>query len=78
MNNLNHPHPGALIRDQVLDPLALSVNEAATKLCMTPASLMAILEGHAPITLELATNLERIGVSTARFWIALQAEYELR
>ena len=69
----NPPHPGTMLRDDVIVALGLSVSEAATRLGMSRVALSRVLNGHAAISPSLALRLERAGVSTARFWMALQA-----
>lgn len=73
----NHPHPGELLRDDVLAPLGLEVTEAAHRLGMSRTALSRVVNGHAGISPDLAIRLERAGVSTARFWMTLQSNYEL-
>ena len=73
----NHPHPGEVIRETVLEPLELSVSEAAKRLAMSRAALSRVLNGHAGISPDLAIRLEQAGVSTARFWLNLQLNYGL-
>ncbi len=73
----NHPHPGELLREDVLIPLGLEVTEAAHRLGVARTTLSRVLHGHAGISPNLALRLEKAGVSTARFWMALQANYEL-
>jgi antitoxin HigA-1 len=73
----NHPHPGELLREDVIAPLGLAVTEAAERLGMSRVALSRVLNGRAGISPDLAIRLERAGVSTARFWVALQANYEL-
>ncbi len=73
----NPPHPGALLREDVLALLGLSVSEAATRLGMSRVALSRVLNGHAAISPDLAVRLEFAGVSTARAWLAMQANYDL-
>lgn len=73
----NHPHPGELLREDVLEPLGLSISEAAQRLGMARGSLSRVVNGRTGISSDLAVRLERAGVSTARFWMTLQANYEL-
>lgn len=73
----SHPHPGELLREDVLAPLDIDVTEAAKRLGMARTSLSRVINGHAGISPDLAVRLEAAGVSTARFWMALQANYEL-
>ncbi len=71
------PHPGAILREDVLAPLGLAVTEASKRLSMSRVSLSRVLNGRAGISSDLAIRLETAGVSTARFWLALQASYDL-
>jgi addiction module HigA family antidote len=73
----NHPHPGELLREDVLKPLGLAVGEAAGRLGVSRITLSRVLNGRAGISPDLAVRLERAGVSTARFWVTLQANYDL-
>lgn len=73
----NHPHPGELLREDVLAPLGIEVTDAAQRLGMSRTTLSRVINGRAGISPDLAIRLERAGVSTARFWMTLQANYEL-
>jgi addiction module HigA family antidote len=68
----NPPHPGEMIRDDVLKPLGLDVTEAAARLGMARVSLSRVVNGP-----DLAVRLERAGVGTAHFWLTVQMNYEL-
>ncbi|HEY5819650.1 MAG TPA: HigA family addiction module antitoxin [Mesorhizobium sp.] len=73
----NPPHPGELLREDVLAPLGLQVKDAAERLSISRVALSRVLNGRAGISADLAIRLEKAGVSTARFWMTLQANYEL-
>ena len=73
----DHPHPGELLREDILIPLGIEVTEAAHRLGMSRSSLSRVINGRAGISPDLAVRLERAGVSTARFWMTLQTNYEL-
>ena len=73
----NPPHPGEILKSEVIAPLSLSVTEAAERLAMSRVALSRVLNGKAGISPDLAVRLEKAGVSTARFWINLQANYDL-
>lgn len=68
-----HPHPGEL----VVEPLGLSVAEVARRLSVSRGALSRVLQGHAAISPELAYRLELAGVSTARYWLTLQSNYDI-
>lgn len=73
----SHPHPGELLREDVLVPLGIEVTDAAERLGMSRTTLSRVINGRAGISPDLAIRLERAGVSTARFWMTLQTNYEL-
>lgn len=71
------PHPGELLREDVLVPLRLSVTQVAERLAMSRVALSRVLNGRAAVSPDLAVRLERAGASTARAWLAMQANYDL-
>jgi antitoxin HigA-1 len=73
----NPPHPGEVLRDEVISELGLTVTEAARRLAMSRVALSRVLGGKAAISSDLAVRLERAGVSTARAWLAMQASHDL-
>ena len=73
----NHPHPGIILRTDVIEPLGLEVKEVARRLAVSRTAMSRVHNGRAGIRTDVAIRLERAGVSTARFWTILQANYEL-
>lgn len=73
----NPPHPGEVLKEEVLAPLDLSVTEAADRLAMSRVALSRVVNGKAAISPDLAVRLEQAGVSTARAWLSMQANYDL-
>lgn len=73
----NPPHPGEILKEDVIASLGLTVTEAAERLSMSRAALSRVLNGKAGISPDLAIRLEQAGVSTACAWINLQANYDL-
>ena len=71
------PHPGRSIRITCLEPLGLSVTDAARMLGVARHTLSRLLNGHAGISAEMAIRLEKAGWSNAEFWMRLQAAYDL-
>ena len=71
------PHPGDLIREDVLGALHLSVTEAAERLAMSRVALSRVVNGKAGVSADLAIRLEQAGIGTARSWMAMQANYDL-
>ena len=73
----NPPHPGEVLREDVIAPLGLSVTDAADRLAMSRVALSRVLNGKAGISPDLAVRLEQAGAGTAQAWVAMQANYEL-
>jgi addiction module HigA family antidote len=73
----NPPHPGEIIRDQCLEPLGLSVTDAAKGLGVTRKALSELLNGHAGVSPEMAIRLEKAFGSTAETWLRMQLAYDL-
>ncbi|GAA5109767.1 HigA family addiction module antitoxin [Bartonella jaculi] len=73
----NPPHPGELLREDVIKELGLSINEAAERLGISRVALSRVLNGKAAVSASLAIRLEMAGVSTARAWLAMQTNYDL-
>lgn len=55
----------------------MGIAEAARRLGMSRVSLSRVANGRAAISTDLALRLETAGLSTARFWMALQLAYDL-
>jgi len=73
----NPVHPGAILREDVLVELGLSVSEAAERLGVSRVTLSRVLHEHARISPNLAVRLEAAGVGTARAWLAMQSACDL-
>jgi len=71
------PHPGEVIRKLCLEPLALTVSEAAKALNVSRKTLSAILNGHAGISPEMAVRLSIAFDTTAESWLNQQVQYDL-
>ena len=73
----NPPHPGHSIKDACLEPLNLSVTDAANILGVARHTLSRVINGQAGVSPEMAIRLERAGWSNADHWMRLQAAYDL-
>ena len=71
------PHPGLSIKENCLEPLGLSVTEAARVLGVARHTLSRVVNGHAGISPEMAIRLEKAGWSNAEFWLRRQTSYDL-
>jgi addiction module HigA family antidote len=55
----NPPHPGCLIRREVLEPLGLSISGAATILGVGRSALTSLVNGRTPLKFEVALRIEK-------------------
>jgi len=77
MAMFNPPHPGRLVRQECLEPLSLTVTEAAKALGVTRQTLNNLVNEDAGISPEMAIRLEKAFGSTADTWLRMQAAYDL-
>ena len=73
----NPPHPGGSIKDLCLEPLGLTIKQAAEGLCVPPRALSNLINGRASITADMAIRLTEAFGSTPEMWLRLQAAYDL-
>ena len=73
----NPPHPGKFILEECLEPLGLSITEAAEGLGITRTSLSRLIHGHTGISTEMAVRLSRAFGGSAESWLRQQMNYDL-
>ncbi|MEZ4870259.1 MAG: HigA family addiction module antitoxin [Caldilineaceae bacterium] len=73
----NPPHPGEIIRDLYLEPLELTVTQAAAGLGVTRKTLSLLVNGHAGISPEMAVRLSKAFGRSPESWLQLQMQYDL-
>ena len=77
MPMMNPPHPGLSVRHDCLEPLNLSVTEAARKLGISRKQLSDIVNCRSGISPEMAIRLDKAFGGGADTWYRLQATYDL-
>ncbi len=73
----NPPHPGEVIRSLCLEPLEVTVTDAADGLGISRKTLSAILNGHAGISPEMALRLSIAFDTSPESWLNQQTQYDL-
>jgi antitoxin HigA-1 len=73
----NPPHPGKIIKSLCLEPLGLSVTEAAKALGVSRKTLSAIINGRAGISPEMAVRLSIAFDTSAESWMNQQTQFDL-
>lgn len=70
-------HPGEILREEYLKPLALSVYRLARELKMPRPRLNDVVLGRRAVTIDTALRLARYLGTTPEFWLNLQSRYDL-
>ncbi|MCU7920342.1 MAG: HigA family addiction module antidote protein [Candidatus Thiodiazotropha sp. (ex Epidulcina cf. delphinae)] len=73
----NPPHPGAIIKELCIEPLGLSVTEAARALGVSRKTLSSILNGKAGVSPEMAVRLSIAFNTSSESWLNQQTQYDL-
>lgn len=73
----NPPHPGEIIRSLCLEPLGISVTQAAKALGVSRKTLSAIINGRASVTPEMAVRLSIAFNTSSESWLNQQAQFDL-
>ena len=70
-------HPGAVLREDILPEIGLSVSAMARRLCMSRQSLHRILAEEQPITPATALKLAKMLNTTPDVWLNMQRAVDL-
>jgi addiction module HigA family antidote len=70
-------HPGEVLSEEFLKPLAMSVNALAIALRVPATRIGAIVKGERAVTADTALRLARFFGTSPEFWINLQAMHDL-
>jgi addiction module HigA family antidote len=74
---LRNIHPGEVLLEEFMRPFGISQNELARGLGVPPRRINEIVQGKRAISADTALRLERSLGASARFWLGLQADYDL-
>ena len=72
----NPPHPGGVVLRQCIEPLGLTITEAAA-LGVTRTTLSELVNGKRGISPEMAVRLSKVFGASAESWLTQQAHYDL-
>jgi addiction module HigA family antidote len=73
----NPPHPGRIVRQDCVEPLGLTITEAARVLGVTRQALNNLVNGKAGISPEMAVRISKAFGGSPEMWLRLQANYDL-
>ena len=71
-------HPGEILLEEFMKPMAISINRLARDLDVPPGRISNIVNGKRAITADTALRLGKFFGISAELWVGLQADYDLR
>jgi addiction module HigA family antidote len=74
---LPNPHPGEILLEEFLKPMALSQTKLANAIAVPPRRINEIVLGKRSITADTDLRLARYFKMSEGFFIGLQTEYDL-
>ncbi len=77
MKMKNPPHPGRIVRQECIEPLGITVTEAARVLGVTRQALNNVVNLKAGISPEMAIRLSKAFGSSPEVWLSMQMVYDL-
>lgn len=77
MKMFNPPHPGLVIREDVLPGLGLSVTDAAGQLGVSRVALSRVINGRAAISAVMAIRFTQWLGGSAETWLRAQSQFDL-
>ena len=77
MKKQRSSHPGRILHEQFMKPAGLSQNALARELGVPPRRINEIILGKRGITADTALRLAKHFGNPARFWMELQADFDL-
>src|SRR5216683_351560 len=77
MTMKNPPHPGRVVLQECIEPLGLSITDAAAALGVTRNTLSELVNAKRGISPEMAVRLEKVFGGSAESWLVQQAQYDL-
>ncbi|GAB4209269.1 MAG: HigA family addiction module antitoxin [Tibeticola sp.] len=75
---LDEIHPGEILLEEFMKPLGITARQLAADIDVSPSRISEIVHGCRPITADTALRLGLYFGMDPRFWINLQAEYNMR
>ena len=70
-------HPGVILQEEFLKPMAISANQLALRTSMPPTRVGEIVHGRRSVSPDTALRLARYFGTSAEFWLNLQSAYNL-
>ncbi|MFZ5619096.1 MAG: HigA family addiction module antitoxin [Pseudomonadota bacterium] len=73
----NPPHPGGVVLRECIEPLDLTITDAARALDVTRNTLSELVNERRGVSPEMAVRLAQVFGGNAETWLRMQAAYDL-
>src|SRR6266545_3112889 len=70
-------HPGEVLAEEFLEPMGISQYRLAKDIAVPPRRINEIVHGTRAVSADTALRLARYFGTSERFWLNLQAQYDL-
>ena len=77
MQMFNPVHPGEVLKEAYLDPLAMSVTEFARRVGISRKCASEFVNKRSGMSVDMAHRLAKATDTTAEFWLTMQVQYTL-
>jgi len=77
MKVLENIHPGEVLLKEFLEPMGITAYRLSKETAIPQTRISQILKGKRRITADTAIRFERFFGTTAKFWLNLQASYDV-
>jgi len=78
MAKLDEIHPGSILLEEFMKPLGITARQLSSDLDVPPSRISDLVNGNRPISTDTAIRLGLFFKMDPRFWMNLQAEYDIR
>ncbi len=75
---LDEIHPGEILLEEFMKPMGITARRLAANIDVSPSRISNLVHGSRPITADTALRLGLYFNMEPRFWLNLQAEYDMR
>ena len=77
MKKLRNIHPGEILREEFLIPLAISAYRLSKDIGIPQTRISEIIKGNRRITADTALRLSKYFGNSAKFWLGIQDDFDI-
>lgn len=77
MKKIKNIHPGEILLEEFLNPLEISAYRLSKEINIPQTRISEIIKGNRRITADTALRLSKYFGNSAKFWLGLQADFDI-